>query len=710
MRQPDFEQIFRLSPNPYMVLDRELRYVAANDAYLRTTASRLEDLLGRYVFEAFPNDPEDPNNASVRLLQASFQKVLTQRVPDTLALIPYRVPRDTGTGTRIEERYWSATHTPFLDERGEVAFILQHTVDVTEVQRLRQAASTAELGQDVAALVQQVEAGVLRRAQSIQEAHQVLDAERRHLLELFDQAPSFMCFLQGPQHVFELANRVYMGLVGHRELLGKPVREALPELGSQGYFELLDRVFTTGEPFIGRGMRVAVQRHPEAPLDDIYLDFIYQPIKGGDGTVKGIFVQGHDITEQMRAQAALKESEARFRNMADHAPVMLWVTDPTGSCTYLSRSWYDFTGQTEETGLGMGWLSAVHPDDAKMAGDSFLDSNARHAPFRVEYRLRRKDGEYRWAIDSASPRHDSTGQFLGYIGSVIDITERKKAEDAMRQLNQELERRVQERTVDLVEANKELESFSYSVSHDLRAPLRHVTGFAQLLEKRAGPNLDNTSRGYVKTIVDAARQGGKMVDDLLEFSRMGRAELRKGRVALHELVTEVQRELTLEVEGRKVEWRMGALPEVQADPALLRLVLKNLMSNALKYTRPKAAALIEIGSREEAGEIHVWVKDNGVGFDMQYMDKLFGVFQRLHTAEQFEGTGIGLANVRRIVSRHGGRTWAEGRLEEGATFHFTLPAAGPATSAAAAGASGAGTPATPHPPGTAAGKAPPPRG
>jgi PAS domain S-box-containing protein len=574
MRQPDFEQLFRHSPNPYMVVDRELRYVAANDAYLRVTASRLEDLLGRKVFDVFPHDPAAPNNASVRMLHASFEKVLTRRAPDTLALIPYRVPRDTGSGVIVEERYWSATHTPFIDERGEVAFILQHTVDVTEVQRLKQAVRAPAAEQDTAALLQQLEAGVLLRAQSVQEANSKLDAERLHLLQLFEQAPSFMCFLRGARHVYELANRAYQGLVGYRELIGKSVREALPELAQQGYYELLDRVFTTGEPFIGRSMRVDLQRHPEGPLDDVYLDFIYQPIKGADGAVMGIFVQGHDVTEQTRAQAALKESEARFRNMADQ----------------------------------------------------------------------------------------------------------------VKQLNQELQLRVQERTKELLEANKELESFSYTVSHDLRAPLRHITGFAQMLDKRAGATLDATSRGYVKTITDAARQGGRMVDDLLEFSRMGRAELRKARVVLHELVAEVQRELAFETEGRKVEWRVGALPEVQADPGLLRLVLKNLLSNALKYTRPRVVAFIEIGSREEADGIHVWVKDNGVGFNMQYVDKLFGVFQRLHTAEQFEGTGIGLANVRRIIARHGGQTWAESQVEEGATFHFTLPATGQATSAAAAGA------------------------
>ncbi|MDY7226107.1 PAS domain-containing sensor histidine kinase [Hyalangium rubrum] len=673
MRTPDFQQFFRLSPNPYMVVDRELRYVAANDAYLRVTASRLEDLLGRTIFELFPHDPSNPNNESARMLRASFERVLSERAPDTLALIPYRVPRHTEQGIVVEDRYWSATHTPFLDERGEVSFILQHTVDVTELQRLKQAVQEVEAGRDKPNSTVQMEAGVLLRAQRVQEANRTLDAERRHLLRLFEEAPGFMCFLRGPEHIFDLANRAYSQIIGHRDLIGKPIREALPELKGQGFYELLDEVFTTGKPFVGRGMQLYLQQHPGAPLDDVYVDFVYQPIQGVDGKVAGIFVQGHDITVQMRAQAALQESEARFRNMADHAPVMLWVTDPSGACIYLSKGWYAFTGQTEQTGLGMGWLSAVHPDDEKMAGDLFVESNARKVAFRVDYRLRRKDGEYRWAIDSAVPRFGASGEFLGYIGSVIDITDRKVAEEEARRLNQELEQRVQQRTAELVESNKELESFSYSVSHDLRAPLRHIIGFAELLEKRSGSSLDATSQRYMKTITEAARQGGKLVDDLLAFSRMGRAELKKGRVSLSELVVEVRRELGPEAEGRKIDWRVGALPEVQADPALLRLALKNLLSNALKYTRPRPEVVIEIGAREEAGEAHVWVRDNGVGFEMQYVNKLFGVFQRLHTAEEFEGTGIGLANVRRIISRHGGRTWAEGQLGQGATFHFTLP-------------------------------------
>ncbi|WP_257451406.1 response regulator [Archangium lipolyticum] len=301
----DFETLFDRSPNPYMVLDRELRYVAANEAYLRVTASRAEDILGRSVFEAFPHDPNDPNNSSARQLRESFERVLKGRVPDTLALIPYRVPRQTPGGVVVEDRYWSATHTPLLDDRGEVAFILQHTVDVTELQRLKQAVRAAELAREEAPPMEQMEAGVLQRARLVQEANRNLDAERRHLRRLFEQAPGFVAFLRGREHVFELVNPSYYQLVGHRELLGKPAREALPEVEGQGFFEMLDQVFTTGEPIVGRGQRLLVQREPGSTLTAAYVDFVYQPIIEPDGTISGIFAQGNDVTAQKRAQDEL---------------------------------------------------------------------------------------------------------------------------------------------------------------------------------------------------------------------------------------------------------------------------------------------------------------------------------------------------------------------------------------------------------------------
>jgi len=278
-----------------------------------------------------------------------------------------------------------------------------------------------------------------------------------------------------------------------------------------------------------------------------------------------------------------------------------------------------------------------------------------------------------WIEVSAAPLKDKQGVVCGGVAAIRDITRQKADEREIRKLNEELERRVVERTAQLEAANKELESFSYSVSHDLRAPLRHISGFSQLLVEEFGSNLDPAAQKYVERIRAGTQKMGLLVDGLLNLAGLGRHALRLQPTGLNAIIAEVLAILQPESEGRQVEWVIADLPAVECDSDLVRQIFQNLLANALKFTRPRAHAVIEVSHKEaEDGQVVFMVRDNGIGFNMKYVGKLFGVFQRLHRAEDFEGTGIGLATVQRIAHKHGGRVWAEGEPDKGAAFYFTL--------------------------------------
>jgi light-regulated signal transduction histidine kinase (bacteriophytochrome) len=271
----------------------------------------------------------------------------------------------------------------------------------------------------------------------------------------------------------------------------------------------------------------------------------------------------------------------------------------------------------------------------------------------------------RWSL-----RRDDQQRPTAILETNNDITQRKLRESEIRVLNEELGKR----TAELESINKELEAFAYSISHDLRAPLRHMAGYTELLRKNSASVLDEKSGRYVAVIMESATRMGNLIDDLLAFSRIGRSEWHKTTVSLDQLVQEALMEAGQAANQRNIAWKIGALPSCYGDRSMLRLVLINLISNAVKFTGTRDPAEIEIGYlNQEQHELVVFVRDNGVGFDMKYVNKLFGVFQRLHPAEAFEGTGIGLATVQRIVHRHGGRVWAEGLVDRGATFYFSLP-------------------------------------
>jgi light-regulated signal transduction histidine kinase (bacteriophytochrome) len=281
-------------------------------------------------------------------------------------------------------------------------------------------------------------------------------------------------------------------------------------------------------------------------------------------------------------------------------------------------------------------------------------------------------------LEDASTERLRLEEFQKAVLNILDdlaheIDGRRQAQDSLHQLNAELDERVRQRTAALEEANAELESFAYSVSHDLRAPLRAVDGFGRKLETGFGGQLGEEGRRQIGVIRDNAQKMGRLIDDLLAFSRMGRREMTLAPVDMHVLAQGIAAEACAGEPGRRVEVTIADLPVAAGDLAMLRQVWFNLLSNAVKFTEPRAVTYIEIGGRREDGELCYWIKDNGVGFDMQYADKLFGVFQRLHGMDEFEGTGVGLALSQRIIHRHGGRIWAEARLDEGATFFFTLP-------------------------------------
>ena len=378
--------------------------------------------------------------------------------------------------------------------------------------------------------------------------------------------------------------------------------------------------------------------------------------------------------DELQREVAIRTQQASLLNLTHDT---IFVRDMNDVITYWNRGAQELYGWSAEEVIGKRAhdllktiFSASTEDRLTDRAEAIRADLLRMGRWDGELRQTKADGTEVVVSSRWSLQRDEQGSPVAVLETNNDITERKRRENQIRGLNHELGKR----SAELEGSNKELEAFAYSVSHDLRAPLRHMVGYTELLQKHSSSTLDDKGRRYMKTILEAAKQMGTLIDDLLAFSRIGRAETRETMVSMDQLVQEVQSEVFHETEGRNITWKVGALPDLYGDRSMLKLVLVNLVANAIKFTRTRSAPEIEIGSRDTTlDSVVVFVKDNGVGFDMKYGNKLFGVFQRLHRANEFEGTGIGLATVQRIVHRHGGRVWAEGQVGSGATFYLSIP-------------------------------------
>ncbi|HTX20815.1 MAG TPA: ATP-binding protein [Candidatus Aquilonibacter sp.] len=373
---------------------------------------------------------------------------------------------------------------------------------------------------------------------------------------------------------------------------------------------------------------------------------------------------------EQQLKASLKEIGDLKAALDEHAIVA--ITDPQGKITYVNDKFCAISKYSRDELLGQDHRlinSGHHPKEFIR---DLWTTIANGKVWKGEIKNKARDGSFYWVDTTIVPFLNERGKPRQYVAIRADITERKRAEAEIVQLNAELEQRVAKRTAELKQANQELEAFSYSVSHDLRAPLRAMGGFACILEKEFDGQLSTEAKKAIGRIRDNAAKMGQLIDGLLDFSSLNWMPVTKTKIAPANVIRAVFEELQPEAANRRVKIDIAELPACEADANLLKQVFANLLANALKYTRGRDPAVIQVGWREEQGARVYFVQDNGAGFDMAYANKLFRVFQRLHSADQFEGTGVGLAIVQRIIQRHGGRIWAEAQVDRGATFYFTL--------------------------------------
>jgi PAS domain S-box-containing protein len=668
---PDFRVLFESAPGLYLILLPDFTIAAVSDAYLNATMTKRTEIVGRHLFEVFPDNPDTPDADGVANLHTSLLNVLKNKKTHTMAVQKYDIRKPDGA---FEERFWSPLNKPVLNEKNEVVYIIHRVEDVTDFVRIKKEQKEKDKAtKKLQHRVEEMEMEIFSRAKEIQKMNAELEQKVRErtvdIQKQFKEISDFKFALDESCIVAITDNK---GIIQHANdnfcKISKYSREELigqdHRIINSGYHpkEFIRNLWAT----ISKGKIWKGELRNRAKDSTIYWvnTTIVPFLDEQDKPYQYIAIRA-DITERKIAEEKLAANEARFRHLLENMLEGAQVIGFDWRYQYVNKSLVRHGKHSKNELLGytiMEKYPGIEHTDVFKAMQRCMNERI---PQQLENKFVYPDNTHAWFELSIQPVPE------GIFILSIDITERKTAEEQLKQLNTLLELKVEERTAQLEAVNKELESFSYSVSHDLRAPLRSVNGYAQILLEDYGVKLDDEAQRIISNVMRSAKKMGRLIDDLLAFSRIGRRELVKSKINMNEMVQSICEELANE-HPHHAQLNIKELLAAEADTTTIRQVWFNLISNAIKYSRLKESPVIEIGCEKNKQEIIYYVKDNGAGFDMSYVHKLFGVFQRLHSEEEFEGTGVGLAIVQRIILKHDGKVWAQGEEGKGATFYFTL--------------------------------------